>query len=195
MSVTTKERILEAAEELMLTKSFHSVGLNEILTAVKVPKGSFYHYFESKEQFGVELITHYVGDHTDRLGKFFAARDTTALQKFADYWSYSIGRITQGECQQSCLVAKLGLEVANFSEAMREVLAAGLKTWRGIFEAAIREGQVDGSIRKDLIPKDAAAVIQDTWQGALQRMQVEKSVAALRSAAQFLHSYLAASKY
>src|ERR1700748_1608771 len=57
---TTKERILDAAEGIMLQKSFHSVGLNEILSAVKVPKGSFYHYFQSKEQFGVELLKHYV---------------------------------------------------------------------------------------------------------------------------------------
>jgi AcrR family transcriptional regulator len=62
--VTTKERILDAAEGLMLVKSFHSVGLNEILTAVQVPKGSFYHYFKSKEQFGVEMLKHYVADAT-----------------------------------------------------------------------------------------------------------------------------------
>src|SRR5260221_5117818 len=61
-TATTKVRILEAAEEIMLQKSFHSVGLNEILSAVKVPKGSFYHYFQSKEQFGVELLKHYVAD-------------------------------------------------------------------------------------------------------------------------------------
>src|SRR5260221_6124397 len=61
-TATTKERILDAAEEIMLLKSFHSVGLNEILSAVKVPKGSFYHYFQSKEQFGVELLRHYVAD-------------------------------------------------------------------------------------------------------------------------------------
>ena len=45
---TTKERILDAAEDLMLEKSFHSVGLNEILTTVNVPKGSFYHHFASR---------------------------------------------------------------------------------------------------------------------------------------------------
>ena len=61
---TTKERILDAAEELMLEKSFHSVGLTEILEAVKVPKGSFYHHFKSKEQFGVEMLKHYVADAT-----------------------------------------------------------------------------------------------------------------------------------
>lgn len=176
----------------MLTKSFHSVGLAEILAAVKVPKGSFYHHFSSKEQFGVELITHYVREHTARLRKFFAAPGTKALQKLVDYWAYQIGHATEGECRQGCLVVKLGLEVASFSEPMRDVLADGLKSWRAIFEKVVREGQADKSIRKDLNPAEAAAAIQDHWQGAMQRMQVEKNVAPLRSAAQFLRASLAA---
>jgi TetR/AcrR family transcriptional repressor of nem operon len=193
MSGNTKQRILDAAEEIMLTKSFHSVGLNEVLAAVKVPKGSFYHYFTSKEQFGVEMISHYVSDHTERLRKFFGAPETTALQRFSRYWASLTRRIAHAECRQCCLVAKLGLEVANFSEPMRAVLAKGLKTWRAIYERAVREGQADGSIRKNLKPRDAAAIIQDIWQGAMQRMQVEKNVAPLRSAARFLSSYLAKS--
>lgn len=175
----------------MLTKSFHSVGLMEILAAVKVPKGSFYHHFSSKEQFGVELISHYVKEHTARLRKFFDAPGTKALQKLVDYWGYQIGHATADECQQGCLVVKLGLEVASFSEPMREVLADGLKTWRGIFEQVVRAGQADRSIRKELDPAETAAAIQDQWQGAMQRMQVEKNVAPLRSAAKFLRSSLA----
>lgn len=190
MSATTKERILEAAEEIMLTKSFHSVGLNEILGAVKVPKGSFYHYFRSKEQFGVELISHYVQEHTGRLEKFFGASDARALQKFVDSWGYLIGRMADGECQQCCLVVKLGLEVANFSEPMREALASGMKNWRAIYQRVIGEGQADGSIRAELDAAEAATVMQDIWQGALQRMQVERSVGPLRSAARFLGEYL-----
>src|SRR5205085_6160248 len=72
---TTKERILDAAEEIMLQKSFHSVGLNEILAAVKVPKGSFYHYFDSKEQFGVELLKHYVSEATAQKRRYLLTSD------------------------------------------------------------------------------------------------------------------------
>jgi len=192
MTATTKERILEAAEEIMLTKGFHSVGLAEILAAVQVPKGSFYHHFSSKEQFGVELIAHYVEGNTTQMRRFFESSGTTALQQLTDYWAYQIGTATQGECKQCCLVVKLGLEVASFSEPMRKVLAEGLKTWRGIFEKAVRAGQIDGSIRSGLDPVETAAAIQDHWQGALQRMQVEKSVAPLRSAATFLTASLKA---
>jgi TetR/AcrR family transcriptional regulator, transcriptional repressor for nem operon len=192
MSATTKERILEAANEIMLTKSFHSVGLSEILAAVKVPKGSFYHHFSSKEQFGVELISHYVSAHTARLKKFFTTPGPKGLEKFVEYWAYQIGQCTEGNCKQGCLVVKLGLEVASFSEPMRAVMAEGLKAWRGIFQRVVEEGQADGSIREDISPAEAAAAIQDTWQGALQRMQVEKNVGPLRTAAQFLRSTLEA---
>lgn len=189
--VTTKERIIEAAEQILLSKSFHAVGLNEILAAVNVPKGSFYHHFESKEQFGVELIRHYVTAHLGRLQRFFGAPDATGLERFTDYWSYVIGRMTEQGCQQCCLIVKLGLEVANFSEDMRAALAAGMKASRAVFERAIRAGQADRTIRADLDPLEAATAIQHMWQGALQRMLVEKSVAPLRAAAQFLRNYLA----
>ncbi|HEY0789602.1 MAG TPA: TetR family transcriptional regulator C-terminal domain-containing protein [Chthoniobacterales bacterium] len=190
MIVATKAKILDAAQEIMLTKGFHAVGLNEILTAVKVPKGSFYHYFPSKEQFGVELIGHYIEQSTARLETFFAPSDADALQKFSDYWGALIGRMTESHCRECCLVVKLGLEVANLSEPMREVLAQGMKTWRMIYMRALQEGRVDGSIRQDVNPTAASALIQDTWQGAMQRMLVERSVGPLRSAATFLHDYL-----
>jgi TetR/AcrR family transcriptional regulator, transcriptional repressor for nem operon len=188
----TKERILDAAEGIMLAKSFHSVGLNEILSAVKVPKGSFYHYFASKEQFGAELIRHYVRAHTAKIEKFLADRELKALDRFSAYWSYLIGRMTECGCSGgACLVSKLSSEVSTFSEPMREALAEGLGAWRHLFENIVREGQQDRSIRKDVKPALAAAIIQDTWQGAIQRMHVEKSVAPLRTAAQFLRAWLA----
>ncbi len=189
---TTKERILDAAEEIMLAKSFHSVGLNEILSAVKVPKGSFYHYFASKEQFGVELIRHYVGEHTERLRKYFEDESVPALERFAAHWNMLIGKMTECSCDSgACLVAKLSMEVATFSEPMREAMAEGLKAWRGIYEQTIRAGQADRSISKKLDPETAASIVQDTWQGAIQRTQVEKSVGSLRTAVKFLRSYLA----
>lgn len=81
----TKERILEAAEVIMLTKSFHSVGLAEILAAVQVPKGSFYHHFSSKEQFGVELISHYVAAHTGALQRMQVEKNVAPLRSASHF--------------------------------------------------------------------------------------------------------------
>lgn len=60
MATTTtadvRQHILDTAKPIMLRKGFSAVGLNEILQAAGVPKGSFYHYFGSKEAFGEALL-------------------------------------------------------------------------------------------------------------------------------------------
>src|SRR6187401_1304451 len=124
---TTKERILDAAEEIMLQKSFHSVGLNEILSAVKVPKGSFYHYFQSKEQFGVELLKHYVAETSAYKRRVLLTDELAAnpLERLMALFDMNIARLFESGCQCSCLVVKLSSEVATFSDDMRVVLADG----------------------------------------------------------------------
>ena len=176
----------------MLQKSFHSVGLNEILTAVKVPKGSFYHYFESKEQFGTQLLQHYVEEHTKRLSQILLSTDLDPLQRLISFMEGAAATMLECQCKQLCLVAKLGAEVSTFSEPMRSVLAKGMREWRGIFEQVVREGQEGGSIRKDIAPAAAAGIVQDLWQGAMHRAQIEKSASAICNAAQFLREHLAA---
>src|SRR5688572_33477641 len=111
-TATTKERILDAAEALMVAKSFHSVGLNEILSAVKVPKGSFYHYFQSKEQFGVELLRHYVAEASAWKRRLLLSteQEPNPLERLLTYLETNISRMFEKECQGSCLVAKLATE-------------------------------------------------------------------------------------
>jgi TetR/AcrR family transcriptional repressor of nem operon len=191
-ATTTKERILDAAEEIMLQKSFHSVGLNEILSAVKVPKGSFYHYFESKEHFGVELLKHYVADASvyKRRAMLSTELSEDPYERLMIYFDMNIAKLFEKSCKCSCLVLKLAGEVASFSDDMRAVLADGMREWRGFLEKVVIEGQEKGVIRKDLDSAATAAVLQDLWMGACQRSQVERSVAPLRAAALFFRNYL-----
>jgi TetR/AcrR family transcriptional repressor of nem operon len=191
-TVTTKERILDAAEEIMLQKSFHSVGLNEILAAVKVPKGSFYHYFQSKEQFGVELLSHYVKEASAFKRRLLldAKMEPDPLKRLSAYLDCSISKTYENSCKCSCLVVKLATEVAAFSDSMRETLAQGMREWRGIFEKLIAEGQTKGVIRIDIDAAFSSEWIQDLWTGATHRSQIERSVESLRTAKTVILNYL-----
>jgi TetR/AcrR family transcriptional repressor of nem operon len=191
-TVTTKERILDAAEEIMLQKSFHSVGLNEILTAVKVPKGSFYHYFQSKEQFGVELLSHYVKEASAFKRRLLldTKLEPDPLKRFSAFLDCSISKSYENSCKCSCLVVKLATEVAAFSDSMRETLAQGMREWRGIFKELIAEGQAKGAIRNDIDPAFSSEWIQDLWTGATHRSQIERSVESLRTAKTVILNYL-----
>lgn len=192
---TTKERILDAAEGLMLEKGFHSVGLNEILNAVKVPKGSFYYYFQSKEQFGVELLRHYVTDSNSQKRSVLSAEklEPDPLQRLMTYLESNIAKFQQNEGKCPCLVVKLASEVAGMSEPMREVLADECRQWAAMLEELVREGIAKGVMRADLDATAAATMIQDLWAGAMQRASVLREVRPLRQALGFIRSGLVAS--
>ena len=189
---TTKERILDAAEGLMLAKSFHSVGLNEILSAVQVPKGSFYHYFASKEQFGVEMLKHYVDGATAYKTKMLLSPvpEADPLQRLLTYLEGTIAKSHEAEGKCPCLVIKLSAEVGDFSEPMRQVLAEGSRQWIGILQQLIQEGIASGSIAARIDPAAMAPVIQDLWTGAMQRAATTRGTAPLREALGFIRTLL-----
>jgi len=191
-AVTTKERILDAAEGLMLAKSYHSVGLNEILSAVQVPKGSFYHYFSSKEQFGVELLKHYAADAADYKSRMLLSVEVEpdALRRLITFFETCLGKYLQSEGRCPCLLVKLSTEISDFSDDMRAVLAAGSLESVTILRKTIELGVAQKSIRPQQDAAATAAVIEDLWAGAMQRAAVARNVAPLRNALHFIRALL-----
>jgi TetR/AcrR family transcriptional repressor of nem operon len=188
----TKERILDAAEEIMLERSFHSVGLNQILAAVKVPKGSFYHYFESKEQFGVEMLRHYAKGASawkrQRLLNTEIVKNP--LQRLLTFFKSIADKVQENDGKCPCLIQKLASEVADFSEAMRAELAESF-----IDSGAIVQEVLDEAVGKGLLPRDfdtagEAALIQDLWSGAQQRAAIYRQVEPLHQAIESIRQRL-----
>ncbi len=167
----TKACILEAAESLMLEQSFHSVGLKQLLDAVKVPKGSFYYYFESKDQFGAELIHHYMkeGSAFKREMLLNPERGADPLQRLFLYLDGSVDFMKKHPGKYPCLAVKLASEVSGMSEAMRGELVTGFQQWIGIYQAALDEAVEAGLLPADFDTAKEAALIQDHWAGAAQR--------------------------
>lgn len=89
-----------------------------------MPKGSFYHYFKSKEQFGSALLEDYFAKYRLHLAALFA-NDKTAVQKLLHFFQYWIDSQTSDTVAESCLVVKLGAEVTDLSENMRLILKNG----------------------------------------------------------------------
>lgn len=187
---TTKERILEAAEEIMLENSFHSVGLKQILDVAKVPKGSFYHYFKSKDQFGAEMLKHYMEEVGKRKRQMLMYHDTESdpLQRLFNYLDGSIDFIQSVTGKFPCLALKLASEVSDLSEAMRQELTQGFEQWIEIFCEVL-----DEAIDKKLLPASfdsasEAQLIQDLWSGSVQRAVINHNSEPVRNAVQHIKS-------
>jgi TetR/AcrR family transcriptional repressor of nem operon len=179
---TTKERILEAAEELMQERSYHSVGLKQLLDAVKVPKGSFYHYFASKEQFGIEMIKHYMKEASAHKRAFLLNREKEpdALKRLFRYLEGSIDFMDQHPGKFPCLAVKLGNEISEISEGMRNELVQGFRDWINIYREVLDDAVKAGQLPDSMDTATEAARIQDHWAGAAQRAVIFRSSEPVR---------------
>lgn len=141
----TKTHLLETGYQLIAKKGFTAVGIKQILDTAGVPKGSFYHYFASKEAFGEAIISNYFINYKMRLDTL-VSRDVSAQQNLYDYFQSWYDTQQNGCDHGKCLVVKLSAEVADMSEPMRIVLNAGYQqiiTW---LAEQIKAGWADNSV-------------------------------------------------
>ena len=121
----TRQHLLDTGHLMMVVKGFTGVGLNEILQTAGVPKGSFYHYFKSKEQYGQALLEDYFSRYLADMDERFAAPATSARERLMGYWQKWLDSYCEPCGEQKCLVVKLSAEGI-------EVTAMGWYFVRGI---------------------------------------------------------------
>ncbi len=160
-AANARQGILETGQRIMAGKGFSAVGLNEILTAAGVPKGSFYHYFGSKDAFGEALLENYFAEYLAELDETLRQPGLTMAQRLMNYWRHWQETQSLFDCQGKCLAVKLGAEVADLSEAMRSVLKRGTSGITERLGRAIEAGVAEGSLA---ISEDADCVAQSLYQ-------------------------------
>lgn len=161
----TRQHILDTAAHLIAAKGFSCVGLNEVLQAAEVPKGSFYHYFKSKEQFGQALLEDFFNRYLGFIDSLFANTELPARERLLRYWQQWRDTQCEGCDEQKCMVVKLSAEVADLSEPMRLTLRDGTERIIGRLADCIAAGAADGSL-PTLDPLDTARTLYQLWLGA-----------------------------
>jgi TetR/AcrR family transcriptional repressor of nem operon len=186
-----RENILATGQRLMAGKGYSAIGLNEILTGAGVPKGSFYHYFGSKDAFGEALLESYFEDYLAELDVTLTQPGLNMAQRLVSY--FEVWRQTQSffDCQGKCLAVKMAAEVADLSEAMRLAIKRGTNGIVVRLAAAIEAGAAEGSLK---IAGDAQATahsLYQLWLGASVMVKIERDVApfetAMMTTRQILH--------
>lgn len=177
-----RQHILDTGRSLILGKGFTAVGLNEMLSAAGVPKGSFYYYFKSKEAFGEALLEAYFADYLARTDAVLNVDDMPAAQRLMRYWQ---GWMSMGEndcLESSCLVVKLSAEVSDLSEAMRVALLGGTRQIIERLAGTLRQGAVDGSLSGLLDAPQTALALYELWLGAALLTKLRRERSALDTA-------------
>ena len=171
-------------------KGFVGVGLAEILAVAGVPKGSFYHYFSSKERFGEALLTRYTATYLQQLDRLLRADGTPArarLMRYWSHWNHSQCDSAAPDCSThegggKCLIVKLSAEVSDISEAMRLALRDGTEQVVQRIACCIDEGRADGSVPAALEPHETALTLYELWLGASLLAKLRRDASAFEHA-------------
>lgn len=178
----TRQQILDTAKDIILGKGFSAAGLNEILSAAGVPKGSFYHYFKSKEQFGDALLENYFDDYLqmlEHLLKDDGSSNSSRLLKFFQTW---LDTQSSDATTDKCLIVKLSAEVTDLSESMRITLKIGTDSVIARLTNCVQEGIRKGEFPANLDANTVTAEIYYMWVGATLLTKVGRTRAALECA-------------
>ncbi|RPM29632.1 TetR/AcrR family transcriptional regulator [Pseudomonas aeruginosa] len=181
-STDIRQHILGTAQVLIAGRGFTAVGLNEILQVANVPKGSFYHYFASKEAFGEALLESYFGDYMTQLETLLSCPGASAAQRLLSYWANWLE--TQATCDPKgkCLAVKLAAEVSDLSEPMRVVLRDGTERVINRLANAVNEAVIDGSLPDTTEARGLAAMLYQLWLGASLRAKITRDRVPLEAA-------------
>jgi len=186
----TREHILAHGQRIMAGKGFSAVGINEVLAAAGVPKGSFYHYFGSKDAFGEALLESYFDEYLAELDAILSAPGSNMARRLMNYWEFWKNNQLFYECQGKCLAVKLAAEVADLSEPMRRVLMRGTT---GIIERvarAIEAGIAEGSLSISGTPQEVAENLYQLWLGASVMVKIVRTPRPFENALVVTHDIL-----
>ena len=177
----TRQHILCTGKQIIAAKGFSTVGLAELLQASEVPKGSFYHYFKSKELFGQALLEDYFTDYLAELDTLMQTPGLSGRDRLLRYFEQ--WRTTQADdCdEQKCLVVKLSAEVSDLSEAMRLTLRDGTEGVIARLAQCVADAVEDGSLAA-VEPLSTARTLYSLWLGANLLAKLHRNAEPLEQA-------------
>jgi TetR/AcrR family transcriptional repressor of nem operon len=187
----SRAALLEHGTQLMLRSGYAGIGLAELLHAAGVPKGSFYNHFDSKEAFGVELVRRYYAEHDQLLASLLMETHRSAVVRLRSYFELLLQRATEASPHaRGCLMGMVALEMAGSSEPLRASVDEAFRAWQGRIAELLRQGQVAGELAPEQDPQPLAAMLLESWEGALMRARASRDLDGLRRSLELTFSLL-----
>lgn len=176
----TRAEIISIGMGLISLHGYNATGIDAVLKQAGVPKGSFYHYFDNKEGFGLAVIDFFADCYDRKLDTFFNDEQVTPSNRIRNYLENGLACLTKNQFTKGCLIGNLGQELADQNERFRARLDEIFNAWKERFAACLREAQRAGELAPDVDPAVMAGFILSGWEGAILRAKVMKSPQPLR---------------
>jgi len=180
MKSETKQKILEAGAAIMHRKGYHHTGIQEVLAAAGVPKGSFYFYFKNKEAFGLAVVDYFSEMFASHLAPVLEDTSVKPLMRLERVFDHFIRYFAEMEFALGCPIGNLAQEMGDLSPVFQEKLRDAMDGLTRVFAGLLQEARHNGELGEHIDISETAGFIVSSWQGALIRMKVVQSAEPLK---------------
>jgi TetR/AcrR family transcriptional regulator, transcriptional repressor for nem operon len=174
-----RDKILRAGLPVLFRSGYHAASMRDICAAAGAPQGSFTNHFRSKEAFAAEVLDQYF-DYLKRLVSE-ALNDETLMprQRLKRYLDIITEKLEHDRWMIGCLIGDFSLQASSHSKLLRKRLDAIFREWRTLFASCIAAAQSAGEVDSHFDATELAEFLLASWEGAILRIKVERSPAAL----------------
>ncbi len=170
-----KEEILEVGYQVIRKNGYHHVGINQILKEAGIPKGSFYNFFESKEDFAKQVITHYGQNNTIWLTSYFNESKETPLKTLRSFYGLLIQYNEEDDYASGCLINSMGNETGRLYDDLADASNTQFSEWIDVIAQVVQKGQEIGEITKKFTASEIAEYLHLGMYGTFFKMKVTRS--------------------
>jgi TetR/AcrR family transcriptional repressor of nem operon len=168
---STKQRLLDAGQAMLLKHGYHDLGIQAVLAATQTPKGSFYHHFRDKEDFGLQVIDQYMRQVHEGLDACLGDLSRPPLERVRRFFELTQASYRE-EGYMGCLLGGLGQELSGVSEVFRHRIEECFSEIQNRIAACLEEARNEGDIPAGSDPKSMASLLVDCWEGAALRSRL-----------------------
>jgi TetR/AcrR family transcriptional regulator, transcriptional repressor for nem operon len=178
-----RERLVQAAIDLIWPTSYGSVGVDAICEAAGVKKGSFYHFFATKEELVVEALQVHFETRRPVLDGIFSP-SRPPLERLRRYFEHPSARQSQIRAQYGrilgCFHNSIGTECIQKSPIIAAKVQEVLSMYVRYIESALRDAKAQGLLPAGVDPAADAKTVFAYVQGALTQARINDDLEILR---------------
>lgn len=171
----TKVKLIQVGMALISTQGYNATGISAVLKQAGVPKGSFYHHFESKEDFGLAIVESFAQRFLARLDVYLSDQSLSPINRLRGFLEKGLTQLEAHNFTAGSLIGDLAQELSAQNERFRGRLDAVMLSLSERFASCLREGQQAGELSASADPRLIASLILSGWEGSVLRAKAMKS--------------------